>query len=68
MPRSREELVKEYGHLLNHTGGNEPIALAERLQKEPRLSFTNLPVYTMAVAMESQFSLLEALDDLGRLA
>ena len=64
MARSREELLKYYPDMIGNTGGNDPLALVKRLD-EPGLLTTNVVVYVMAVSVESQFQLLERLDDMG---
>lgn len=61
------EEVKPYLHLLNNTGGNEPEKLLERLNNEKNLSFSNLVVFTMAIAVESQIKLLSDLIREGKL-
>lgn len=61
------EEVKPYLHLLNNTGGNDPERLLERLNNEKNLSFSNIVVFTMAVAVESQVNLLSDLIKEGKL-
>jgi len=64
---TKEEIVAKYGHLINNTGGNDPLELVKRLE-EPRLMSTNVVVFTLAVAVEGQIALLQRLDKEGLLA
>lgn len=64
-------LLGKYGDLLTNTGGNEPADLLQRMQtpgKEPngnRLASTNIVVFTLAVGIASQLSLLRSLERAG---
>lgn len=60
-------VAAEYGHLLNNTGGNEPLELLTRLNREERLMTTNLPVAVLAIAVQSQISLILTLEKEGLL-
>jgi hypothetical protein len=60
-----QEIVAKYGHLLGNTGGNDPLDLLKRLRTENRLMTTNIVVYLLAVAVESQINLLKRLHDRG---
>ncbi|AWN07800.1 hypothetical protein HOT31_gp130 [Microbacterium phage Hendrix] len=59
---AQERIVEKYGHLLNNTGGNEPLELLRRLNTEERLMTTNMPVAVLAIAVQSQISLLITLE------
>lgn len=67
LARSRKELVEYFQDQFVNTGGNDILEIAERHKNEPFLAQTNLPVFVMSVAVESQIQMLEKLDDMGRL-
>ena len=60
-------VVEKYGHLINNTGGNEPLDLLERLNRNERLMTTNMPVAVLAIAVQSQISLILTLEKEGLL-
>lgn len=55
------EWMESYREHIVNTGGNEVEDLIHRLNTEQRLAATNFPVFTLAVAVKSQVSLLKAL-------
>lgn len=61
-------VTETYGHLFNNTGGNEPLKLLTRLNREERLMTTNLPVAVLAIAVQSQISLILTLEKEGLLS
>lgn len=60
-------IVEKYGHLLNNTGGNDPIDLLRRLATNENLMTVNLPVAVLAIAVLSQIRLLARLEKEGLL-
>lgn len=50
-------IVEKYGHLLNNTGGNDPIDLLRDLATNDRLMTVNLPVAVLAIAVKSQITI-----------
>ncbi|WP_394941189.1 hypothetical protein [Psychromicrobium sp. YIM B11713] len=63
-----EYILENFGHLLTNAGGNEPAELLRRLNTDDNLVTTNLPVFTMAVAVQAQVHLLKELIETGRLS
>lgn len=63
------ELAETYGEMITNTGGNAPMDLVNRLENDgQRLAHTNIIVYTMAMTVEAQLSLLDRLQAAGMLA
>ena len=60
-------VVEKYGHLLNNTGGNDPIDLLRDLNTNDRLLTVNMPVAILAIAVQSQLGLLIRLEKEGLL-
>ena len=55
------EIVKAidtYGKFLNNTGGNPPTELLENLRDNERMAATNIVRYVLAVAVQSQLTLI----------
>jgi hypothetical protein len=63
----QRDLVSRYGEHLNNTGGNDPLDLLNDLATKKNLASTNIIVFTLAVSVSSQVSLLRALDEAGLL-
>lgn len=61
------EELEPYRDLIVNTGGNSVEDLLGRLEAEPNLSRTNLPVFVLAVAVRSQVGLLSRLQAEGKL-
>ena len=59
--------IETYGHLLNNTGGNPPAELLEDLRDDERMFSTNIMRYLLAVAVQSQLTLLIRLRNEGLL-
>lgn len=53
--------LERFREFLVNTGGNTAEELLQRLERERNLSMTNLPVFVMAVAVQSQVALLRKL-------
>lgn len=60
-------VVEKYGHLLNNTGGNDPIDLLRDLNTNDRLLTVNMPVAILAIAVQGQLGLLIRLEKEGLL-
>lgn len=54
-------VIEKFGHLLNNTGGNDPLALLNRYHTDDNLMKTNIFVFTMATAVDAQVTLLRRL-------
>lgn len=61
-------VAQKYAHLLNNTGGNDPMDLLRRLDTERNLATTNIFVFTLAAAVQSQVTLLRRLEKEGMLS
>lgn len=61
------EWMEPFRPFFRNTGGNSIEDLIHRLDTEPNLSLTNLPAFALAVAAESQVSMLIALHGNGML-
>ena len=59
--------MEPYRELINNTGGNEVEDLINRLATETHLASTNIVVFTIAVAVQSQVRLLAILHQEGLL-
>lgn len=60
-------VIEKYGHLMNNTGGNEPLELLRRLNDDDRLMSTNIVVATLAMGIHAQVQLLKTLEKNGLL-
>lgn len=56
-----KNLLEKYGHLLNNTGGNDPVDLMREYHTNDNLMTVNIVVFTLAVSVESQLNLLRKL-------
>lgn len=59
--------IKDFGDLLNNTGGNPPAELLEDFQNNERLFATNIVRYLLATAVDSQVNLILRLQKEGLL-
>jgi hypothetical protein len=55
------EHLEKYRPLISNTGGNSVENLLDRLKNEEGLAFSNIVVFTMAISVECQISLLARL-------
>lgn len=60
-------VIKDFGDLLNNTGGNPPAELLEDFQNSERLFATNIVRYLLAAAVNSQVNLILRLQKEGLL-
>lgn len=61
------EWMEPYRALITNTGGNEVEDLIDRLDNEDHLATVNLPVFTLAAAVQAQIGLLNNLHRAGLL-
>jgi hypothetical protein len=61
------QIVQEYGHLLNNTGGNNPLDLLRQMHTERYLPSTNVVVWSLAMAVNAQVNLIKRLKEEGLL-
>ena len=52
------KVIEEFGELFNNTGGNPPAELLEDLENDERMFSTNIVRYLLAVAVQSQVTLI----------
>lgn len=60
--------LEPYRQMIVNTGGNTVEELIDALRTNPRLSFSNIILFELAVAVQSQISLLQQLRKAGVLA